>query len=430
MKNTLIAVLAIIVAVLLAIVFWPTDKGPTGASGGDGPVIVEPGLDGEPPEQTDQGETVRSLERRPLEPEVTKRLRNGPVMVKSVFEASGQAEHGRYGKLVRGSYYYVTTVIARSEVLEKNEGEGGSIRVVEKRTFTQAVDNLSLSDVDVAVDLSTLPVAQVYTMANTVCTVVAGIAGYFGYGEAVSNIKIAQKGIQSAFAALYSLDGTSARGLLGLFGVEVPSNIDAFVNEKVAKIASKSLDTVHSALQSITGKTFIITYVQDAKGKPLNVDFRHESGARINDAEWEILRTANAFLDQNIVPDTRCEVGDHWTIWADEASELFGLGTDGQTDGKIRVMREKDQPDGNWTLAILPTEITYRGNGGTGTLSVKDGVGLVDAKSASVKTIQATATGDMGMLSKERHWMFFDFVQKTKGLANMRFTLATEPAGE
>lgn len=427
MKKTLIAVLGFAVAVLLAAC---TPKGTTEGSGGDGPAIVKPGLDGEPPEQTDQGEPVRSLERRPLEPEATKRLRNGPVMVKSIFEAGGSAEHGRYGKLVRGSYYYVTTVVARSEVLEKQEGEGGSIRVVEKRTFTQAVDNLSLSDVDVVLDLSSLPVAQVYTMANTVCTVVAGIAGCFGFGEAVSNITAAQASLQSAFASLWSLDGKSARGLLGLFGVEVPSNIDAFVNEKVAKIASKSLDTVHSALQSISGKTFIITYVQDAKGLPLNVDFRHESGARISNAEWEILRTANAFLDQNIVPDTRCEVGDRWTIWADEVQELFGLGTEGRSDGKIRLVREEDQPDGNWTLAILPTEITYRGDGGTGTLSVKDGVGLVDAESASVKTIQATATGDMGMLSKQRHWMFFDFVQKTKGSADMRFTLATEPAGE
>lgn len=430
MKNTLIAVLGIALAVLLAVVVLNKDKGGTGGGGCAGPVIVEPGPDGEPPELIDEGEAVRSLERRPLEPEATKRLRNGPVMVKSVFEASGKAEHGRYGKLVRGSYYYVTTVIARSEVLEKHEGEGGSIRVVEKRTFTQAQDNLSLSDLDAVVDLSTLPVAQVYTMANTVCTVVAGIAGCLGFGEVVSNIGAVQGTLQSAFASLWSLDGKSARGLLGLFGVEVPSNIEAFVNERVAKIASKSLDTVHSALQSISGKTFIITYVQDAKGLPLNVDFRHESGVRINDAEWEILRTANAFLDQNIVPDTRCEVGDHWTIWADEVQELFGLGTEGRSDGKIRIVREKDQPDGNWTLSILPTEITYRGDGGAGTLSVKDGVGLVDAESASVKSVQATATGDMGMLSKERHWMFFDFVQKTEGSADMRFTLATEPAGE
>ena len=104
------------------------------------------------------------------------------------------------------------------------------------------------------------------------------------------------------------------------------------------------------------------------------------------------------------------------------------MAADGEAGGKLRVVREDDQENGDWTLRIEPSEITYRGTGGKGKLAVEGGIGLVDASKASVKSLQATAKGDLQMLDKKRYWMLFDFVKKAKGDASMRFTLAVEPA--
>ena len=174
----------------------------------------------------------------------------------------------------------------------------------------------------------------------------------------------------------------------------------------------------------------MITYTQDANGKPLNVDYTNEDGKPITDAEWEILRSANVFLDSNVVPNVDYRVGDSWTIWADEVMDMFGMAGNGSTDGKITVERIADQPDGTWTLKVIPTEIEYKSDNGesAGKMQVKDGNGLVDAKNVSVKSLHATAEGGLRHLNKKRHFLFFDFVKRVKGNSNLRFTLTVDPA--
>ncbi len=382
----------------------------------------------------------RSVERRPLEPEATKRLHDGPVVISSLFEASGKAEHASSGKAVRGSYLYTATVIAQSEVKEKKEDkETGKVRVVERRKFLQSRDSISLTDVDVAIALDTLPVDQVGTWVDNACNlvggacaVISGVAPVTAPFMAIAGgvAAIAKATVTSAFAMLHKIDGVSARGMLGAFGVKIPENLDAFVNNWVSRQVMNQISDVHNAIQSIEGKTFLITYTQDVNGQPLNVDYTNEDGTPITDAEWEILRSANVFLDSNMVPDTRCRVGDAWMVWADEVQELFGAAGEGRAEGKIRVERVKDQPNGDWTLQIEPAEIQFRTSDGTaaGKMQVKDGNGLVDANNASVKSLQATATGNLRSLNKKRHFLFFDFVKRIDGDSNLRFTLTANPA--
>ena len=382
----------------------------------------------------------RSVERRPLEPEATKRLHEGPVIVSSVFEASGKAEHASYGKAIRGSYLYTTTVMAQSEILEKNEAKDtGKVLVKEKRRFLQSRDTLSLSDIDVALALDTLPVGQVQQWANGICHLVSSVctaltpmippaAPWLAIGAAgTETFNVA---VNATFATLHGIDGTSARGLLDAFGVKIPDNIERFANERIAKLAKEKVRGVHNAIQSIEGKSFIITYEQEKNGAPLNVDYKNEDGSPITDAEWEILRSANAFLDANVVPDTRCRVGDTWTVWADEVQELFGCAGDGRAEGKIHIERIEDQKDGTWTLKVAPATIEFRSEDGTaaGKMQVKDGNGLVDGENASVKSLHATAGGNLRTLNKKRHFMFFDFVKRLDGDSNLRFTLTAEPA--
>lgn len=382
----------------------------------------------------------RSVERRPLEPEATKRLHDGPVIVSSVFEASGKGEHASYGKAFRGSYLYTTTVIAQSEVKKKEEDEKtGSVLVVERRKFLQVRDELVTSDIDVAIALDTLPVDQVKNWVDNACNLVGGASALIAgvapvtapFAGAVGTKAVAAKAMVAAsFAALHNIDGVSARGLLGAFGVTIPANLEKFANERISQWVNSQMRDVHVALQSIEGKSFLITYTQEKNGKPLTVDYANEDGKPITDAEWEILRAANVFLDSNVVPDTRCRVGDSWTVWADEMQELFGMAGDGRAEGKIRIERVDDQPDGTWTLKLEPTEVRFRTSDGTaaGKMQVKDGNGLVDAKNASVKSLHATAGGNLSKLNKKRHFLFFDFVKRIDGNSNLRFTLTANPA--
>lgn len=382
----------------------------------------------------------RSVERRPLEPEATKRLHEGPVVISSLFEASGKAEHASYGKAVRGSYLYTTTVIAQSEVKEKEEDkETGKVRVVERRKFLQSRDSIALSDVDVAIALDTLPVDQVGTWVDNACNLVGGACAVISGVAPVTAPFMAIAGgvaatakatVTSAFAMLHKIDGVSARTMLGAFGVEIPQNLEEFANKWVSQKIKDQVSNVHNAIRSIEGKAFLITYTQDANGQPLNVDYTNEDGTPITDAEWEILRSANVFLDSNMVPDTRCRVGDAWMVWADEVQELFGAAGEGRAEGKIRVERVADQPNGDWTLQIEPAEIQFRTNDGTaaGKMNIKEGNGLADAKNASIKSLQATATGNLRSLNKKRHFLFFDFVKRIDGVSNLRFTLSSRPA--
>ena len=407
---------------------------------GNAKVISTSMIDGKTNTVVEVAPPKRSVERRPLEPEATKRLHEGPVVILSVFEASGKGEHASYGKAVRGSYYYTTTVIAQSEVKEKDEDrDTGKIRVVERRKFLQARDNLALSDIDVAIALDTLPVDEVKTWCDGACRIVGAAcaivarcfpitapwASIIGVGGTMT----AKAHVAAAFAALHKIDGVSARGLLGAFGVKIPENIEAFANERISQWAKKQFSEVHQMLQSIEGKSFLITYTQDANGKPLNVDYANEDGKPISDAEWEILRSANVFLDSNVVPDKRCRVGDSWTVWADEVQELFGAAGDGRAEGKIRVERVADQPDGNWTLKLEPAEVQFHTSDGTaaGTMQIKDGNGLADAENVAVKSLHATASGNLRSLNKKRHFLFFEFVKRIEGNSNLRFTLSVDP---
>ena len=406
-KNAIIAVLALAVAATLSKAdskLPPIGTKVVDPKSGIEYVVVEvPSiLDGTTNITTELAPlTRRGPKRRPLEPEATKRLQDGPVIVSSLFEASGHGDWAGNGAEFRGSYLYTIAVTGRSEVVTCETSNDGRVHVVERRTFLSSRDNLSLSKVDVALALDTLPVDQVHDW-----TMVA----------------IVGAAVESWYRVLKEIDGISVRGVLGYFGVEVPDNVDKWASKQLQKIAKRELDAVHGCIQSIEGKSFEITYEQEASGKPLDVSYRNVDGSPISEAEWEILRQANLFLDQNMVPNARCRVGDSWKVWADEVQELFGVAGDGRAEGQILVTRTDNQPNGDWTLKLSGTEVFFRDDHGT----VSGKMRIHNLPFFLMKN--ATATGSLGILNKKRHAMFFDFVKRLRGEANLRFTLAVDPA--
>ena len=45
-----------------------------------------------------------------------------------------------------------------------------------------------------------------------------------------------------------------------------------------------------------------------------------------------------------------------------------------------------------------------------------------------MKSLHATARGNLRSLNKKRHFMFFDLVKRIEGDSNLRFTLTVAPA--
>ena len=389
-------------------------------------------VDGKEKKEIEEAPSIRSIKRRPLEPEATKRLHDGPVIVTSFFEASGKADWAEKGGQIRGGYLYTVTVKAKSEVeMSKifTDETTGTIHVEESRTFLESRPTLSLSDIDAALALDTLPVEQAHEWAIRAGSIATTIAAKMGRLETAATIGVGMAAVEGWYRVAKNIDGTSIRGLLGIFGVDVPGPIDVYVGERIKEIMEGKFDWLHSQIDSIEGKSFIIAYDQEASGKPVDVTYRNADGSPISDAEWEILRQANLFLDQNVVPNTNYEIGDSWTVWADEVQDILGIAGDGRAEGQIRVKRTADQSNGDWTLDLAEADIAFRSDDGTlgGRMKFKDGNGIVDHENVSVRSLHATATGDLRSMSKTRHTLLFDFVKRFRGNANLRFTLTTEP---
>jgi len=387
-------------------------------------------IDGDPIATAKTGPAIRTDTRRTVEPEAVRRLRDGAADITSILEAKGHCSYASNGSDKRGSYVYVVTVKARSEVVEKEENsDTGEVRVLERRKFLQAEDELSLKDIDIALDLKTVPVEQIHDYGVATANAVALLAAKLGRLETVAVIEATVAAIEPWYRVLMACDGMSARELLSDFGIdELPEPLEKWLNRKFTEMAKKKADDLHFAVQSIKGKSYLITYTQNAGGKPCDVQYESEDHSPISEAEWEILRQANLFLDQDLVPDASPRVGDSWEVWADEVQELFGVAGNCRAEGKIRVKRGPDR-GGDWTLLVEPATIRFRDDAGSsaGGMSLTEGRGLVDAKNAYVKTIQATATGDISKMNEERHAMFFRFVKRFRGNAALRFTLVTEP---
>lgn len=441
MKNALIAILAIAVAALLAVHFWPkSDGGKKESTNENGSGVAtsdvsqkEAEAKTDAPEEKTSAEAIvgRTATHRPLEPEATKRLHDGPVIVTSFFEASGKGEWADKGVATRGSYYYTIEVKAQSEVLDKKEeASTGEIFVKERRTFKESRDNIAMSDVDLALALDTLPVDQIHDWVMTAGGLVASIAAKLGQFPVAGGAGVVVAAVDGWYRTAKAIDGTSIRGILGWFDVEIPPVLEDWASQQIEKIVKDALEKskVRAVIQSIQGKSFLITYIQEASGKPVDIQYENEDGSPISDEEWEILRQANLFLDQDMVPDTRKEIGESWEVWADEIQSLFGLSSTGRAEGKIVVTRGPDQ-DGDWTLELEGTEISFRGDDGStsGQMTFKEGNGLVDGTDHYVKSVHATATGSLASMNRKRHAMFFDFVKRLDGNANLRFSLVTDP---
>ena len=318
--------------------------------------------------------------------------------IKGEFQLTGRGENANWGIRKEGKFVYTLFVDADSQI-KKEPLPSGAFRVTETRTFYRVQDSLVVSDVDIKLDLDSLPIKEFSNMIDAACIAWASMTGDPLSSSAIMVTK------DYVTNKLKDVDGIGVKSLLGWVGIDMP---DAIKNN-VDQLAGRTLKKALGAIRSISGKSYKIVYYQDGEGQPLCVKFTYSDDKEITDDEEKmVLRRVNAFIDYNMVPNKNCAPGDTWKVKADDIQELFDpYANDNKYTGTISVKRKVNTPEGDWDLDLEPSVINVlnSNNSSSGYYNLQRGHALVDPKLVSVKELFAAGTANIQTVTKH-HWLF------------------------
>lgn len=362
---------------------------------------------------------MRTVVRHRLEPEATKRLIDTPQLIKSVLTISGRAENADWGLKGMTSFLLTYTVACKAEIIGREETAAGDLKVVEKRTYTLARQDLQLSEVDVALALQeTLPLKAISGLVNATSLILASCGAEASAGSLCVGGQILNKMVK-----LY--DGKSIRGVLGMVGVDLTPQAEAQINEFVKKYSKDVFRQL-----AIEGKSYLIVYRQEKiTGAPLGVEITYADGRPLEtEEEWLVLRRANAFIDSKVVPDKKCSPGDTWTIDTADFECLMDPFVAGSYRGEVKIVRLRDDDSGNWILSLKPAYVAVVSDQGRGSgeLQLLSGQAEVDGRHAFIKTLSVMGKGSLKNLTS--HHLLFQ--SRLGGSCEFRGTLITEPLTE
>lgn len=411
--KTIVILLALVIIPAVGIYLWSQQSSGQGPSGGgtDTPPIT--------PHKVTATEKGMRVMRASVKGGVTEKLKKGePQKLSLVVQTSGRASDANWGLKGSGSFVLNTLVECESEIIEKKETVKGNIKVVEKRTFTLAKQSLSVFDTDVSLALyETLPMKEALQCAKSIGAVLGCIPPSAGAGASTIGISKAVE------VASQKYDGKSAKDLLSYFGVNVPKKFKDKINDFIAKEVKtdKLMRT-----EDIEGKTYRITYIQSAEGRPMCVDIkRFNDNETMSEQEKLLLRRANALLDWQILKGESYEVGREWKVDSSDFECLFDPYVEGSYSGEVVVRREANDADGDWTLKVKPGFVSIVSDKGktTGKVRIDDGSAKIDEPNCRVKSMQIVGKAGARNLS-EHHLLFTSHVE---GECSFRAILTSAP---
>lgn len=388
----------------------------------DAEPTVTPKAEGRAREQS-AAKARPTIERNRVKPGSVKRL-PGPTTLKTVVTTTGKAEKADWGIKGMASFILTSYVDCDVEILKKEETSGGEIKVVERRTFTTAKQELKVSEADVALSLyDTLPLDKVLGAVKTIGIIMMKL----GEPDVAAAGASMLGGATATDAVLKSVDGKSAREVLGAYGTTIPKGIEEKVNEFIEQEVKISNPV---KISDIAGRSYVITYYQDKdtgarKAPPLRVDIRRADGnGELSDEEWAILRRANAFLDCQVA-DAECRPGDSRKVNAADFECLFDPYVDGSYSGSVTIERTDDMENGDWHLRLRPGSIAIVADNGAsaGEVRLESGEAQIDKDSNVVKSMIVMGKASAKKLST--HHMLFN--ARMGGMCNFRAMLTSEP---
>lgn len=343
-----------------------------------------------------------------------------PQRLTSLFEVTGKGTLAAAGGAGDVSFYYFMKTVATSKIEDKEVFESGKIKVTEIRSFSEATENIKVSDVNLRVDLSTVPVDAI---ANT-GYVIGGIASLF---DPDLGLSIADT-VADFRNTIDSFDGTDAKpafDMLKKFGIDVKR----IISEPVEGYLNGLLNEVHSHVNAVKGKSYRFIYWTDKAGEPLRVRYENVDHSPISLEEQNILNYVNLFIDCHVLPDKNCRPGASWKINPTSIGTMFGAVADGTCSGEVCVRRGNDLPDGNWSLSVDPATITFyskdpKDRRPVGNVKLCDGKGIGDGRRAVLRELQIDGKGKLRKKDSDTYLWFYEFITKTEGDCQFRSTIS------
>lgn len=341
-----------------------------------------------------------------------------PQGLTTLFEVTGKGTLAAAGGAGDVSFYYLMKTVATSKIEDKKEEfNSGKIKVTEIRAFSEATEVMKVSDVNLRVDLSTVPVDAI---ANT-GYLIGGVASLFD-PELGLSIAATVADFRNTIDSFNGTDAKPAFDMLKKFGIDV----QRIISEPVEGYLKGLMDQVHSRVNAVKGKSYRFIYWTDKAGEPLRVCYENVDHSPISLEEQNVLNYVNLFIDCHVLPDKNCRPGASWTINPASIGNMFGAVADGACSGEVCVRRGNDLPDGNWSLSVDPATITFfsEDRRPVGNVKLCGGKGIGDGRRAILRELQIDGKGKLRKKESDTYLWFYEFITKTEGDCQFRSTIS------
>lgn len=339
-----------------------------------------------------------------------------PQGLTTLFEVTGKGTLAAAGGAGDVSFYYLMKTVATSKIEDKEEFNSG-IKVTEIRAFSEATEVMKFSDVNLRVDLSTVPVDAI---ANT-GYLIGGVASLFD-PELGLSIAATVADFRNTIDSFNGTDAKPAFDMLKKFGIDV----QRIISEPVEGYLKGLMDQVHPHVNAVKGKSYRFIYWTDKAGEPLRVCYENVDHSPISLEEQNVLNYVNLFIDCHVLPDKNCRPGASWTINPASIGNMFGAVADGACSGEVCVRRGNDLPDGNWSLSVDPATITFfsEDRRPVGNVKLCGGKGIGDGRRAILRELQIDGKGKLRKKKSDTYLWFYEFITKTEGDCQFRSTIS------
>lgn len=341
-----------------------------------------------------------------------------PQGLTTLFEVTGKGTLAAAGGAGDVSFYYLMKTVATSKIEDKEEFNSGKIKVTEIRAFSEATEVMKFSDVNLRVDLSTVPVDAI---ANT-GYLIGGVASLFD-PELGLSIAATVADFRNTIDSFNGTDAKPAFDMLKKFGIDV----QRIISEPVEGYLKGLMDhQVHPHVNAVKGKSYRFIYWTDKAGEPLRVRYENVDHSPISLEEQNVLNYVNLFIDCHVLPDKNCRPGASWTINPASIGNMFGAVADGACSGEVCVRRGNDLPDGNWSLSVDPATITFfsEDRRPVGNVKLCGGKGIGDGRRAILRELQIDGKGKLRKKESDTFLWFYEFITKTEGDCQFRSTIS------
>ena len=340
-----------------------------------------------------------------------------PQGLTTLFEVTGKGTLAAAGGAGDVSFYYLMKTVATSKIEDKEEFNSGKIKVTEIRAFSEATEVMKVSDVNLRVDLSTVPVDAI---ANT-GYLIGGVASLFD-PELGLSIAATVADFRNTIDSFNGTDAKPAFDMLKKFGIDV----QRIISEPVEGYLKGLMDQVHPHVNAVKGKSYRFIYWTDKAGEPLRVCYENVDHSPISLEEQNVLNYVNLFIDCHVLPDKNCRPGASWTINPASIGNMFGAVADGACSGEVCVRRGNDLPDGNWSLSVDPATITFfsEDRRPVGNVKLCGGKGIGDGRRAILRELQIDGKGKLRKKKSDTYLWFYEFITKTEGDCQFRSTIS------